>query len=513
MGRSKRAIVIGAGLGGLSAAAFLSKNGFKVEVFERNPHPGGYACSFVRGRFEFEASLHELSGIGPPEHRGSCYKVLEACGVAERVEFLPIDEFYTSMFPDFTVTIPHGWQAAEEAYAEQFPEERKGISNLLKLMRNIYREIAELSSLGGPLDMITMPAKSTHLIRSLGVTTQQVLDRELKDPRLKALFTDIWGYYGLPPSRLGWLLFAVANASYIEHGPYHVKGTSQALSNAFVSAIEDNGGVVRLRNGVKKIECSDGRVTGVVTDEGEFVEAGYIVCNANPITACYELLGAENVPSSYLKALAEGHVALSTFNVYMGLDCPAEKIGASGHECFMHDSYDQDAHYRAAFTTNRQQAWVLTNYNHADPEFSPPGTSVVVITTVVDGTAWTRIPPERYVEVKERLARQMVEATEERFPGLSDHIEVAEVSTPLTNMRYSGNPNGSILGYDFDLNGSPMMRLPNRGPLEGLYFAGAWVRMGGGFETCMQSGMLAYGEVVKDHKGVKGIARAMPMMP
>jgi all-trans-retinol 13,14-reductase len=513
MSRSKRAVVIGAGLGGLSAAAFLSKNGFKVELFERNPHPGGYACSFVRGRFEFEAALHELSGIGPPDHRGSCYRLLEACGVAPRVEFLPIDDFYTSIFPDFTVTVPHDWEGAADAYAEQFPDERKGIANLLKLMRNIYRELGELSSLSGPVDFLTMPAKSTHLMRSFGLTTEQVIDREVKDPRLKALFCDIWGYYGLPPSRLAWLLFAVANASYIEHGPSHVKGTSQALSNAFVAAIEDNGGMVHLRNGVKKIEFDGGRVTGVITDQGEAVPADYIVSNANPITTCYDLLGQENVPSSYLKSLAEGHVALSTFNVYMGLDCPAADIGATGHEYFMHDSYDQDEHYRAGFKTERQPYWVLTNYNSADPEFSPPGTSVMVLTCVVDGTAWTQIPPERYVDVKERVAAETIAATDKRFPGLADHIEVAEVSTPLTNMRYSGNPNGSILGYDYDLNGSPMMRLPNRGPLERLYFAGAWVRMGGGFETCMQSGMLAYGEVMKDYKGVKGIARAMPMIP
>ncbi|MHB8896429.1 MAG: phytoene desaturase family protein, partial [Candidatus Geothermincolia bacterium] len=367
-------------------------------------------------------------------------------------------------------------------------------------------------SVSGPLDMLTLPARSSHLIRSLGLTTAQVIDRELDDPKLKALFCDIWGYYGLPRSRLSWQLFAVANASYLEHGPYHVKGTSQALSNAFVDAIQDHGGSVHLRNGVRKINVSNGRVTGVVTDEGETVDAHYIVSNANPITAAYDLIGKENVPASYLKALAEGHIAISTFNVYMGLDCPPEQIGVTGHEYFMHDGYDQDAHYRAMFTTDKQQYWVLTNYNSADPEFSPPGTSVMVLTAVLDGTAWTRIPPERYVETKERLAREMIEETEKRFPGLSDHLEVVEVSTPLTNMRYSGNPNGSILGFDFDITGSPMMRLPNRGPLEGLYFAGAWVRMGGGFETCIQSGQLAYGEVMKDYMGVKGLAKALPLM-
>ena len=134
----------------------------------------------------------------------------------------------------------------------------------------------------------------------------------------------------------------------------------------------------------------------------------------------------------------------------------------------------------------------------------------MVLTTVLDGVAWTELEPARYVETKERLAAQLIAATDRRFGGLADHISVVEVSTPLTNMRYSGNPGGSILGFDYDVIGSPMMRLPNRGPLEGLYFAGAWVRMGGGFETCIQSGLLAYGEVMKDVNGVTGLARQLP---
>ncbi|HEY5501838.1 MAG TPA: NAD(P)/FAD-dependent oxidoreductase [Candidatus Anoxymicrobiaceae bacterium] len=508
--KAKRAVVVGAGLGGLSAAAYLSKNGFKVDVFERNPHPGGYACSFVRGPFEFEAALHELSGIGPPENRGGCYKILEGCDVARRVEFLPISDFYTSIFPDFTVTIPHGWEAAEAAYAEQFPAERKGISRLLDTMRRMSEEIKSFADAASPLDLVAFPVKASHVVRALGTTTAQVMGREISDPKLKALFCDIWGYYGLPPSRLSWMLFALANASYLEHGPYHVKGTSQALSNAFVDAIQENGGKVHLRNGVRKIDVRDGRVTGVVTDEGETVRAQYIVSNANPIATCYDLLGKENVPRSYLKALAEGHIAVSTFNVYMGLDCPGEAIGATGHEYFINESYDQDEHYNAMFTTGMQKYWVLTNYNSADPEFSPEGTSVMVLTTVLDGVAWTELEPARYVETKERLAAQLIAATDRRFGGLADHISVVEVSTPLTNMRYSGNPGGSILGFDYDVIGSPMMRLPNRGPLEGLYFAGAWVRMGGGFETCIQSGLLAYGEVMKDVNGVTGLARQLP---
>ena len=396
--KAKRAIVIGAGLGGLSAAAYLSKNGFNTDVFERNPHPGGYACSFVRGAYEFEASLHELSGIGPEDNRGNCYRMLDACGVAQRVEFLPIDTFYTSIFPDFTVTVPHGWEGAEEAYTTQFPDERKGIHRVLGHMRKMSHEVGALARARGPLDLVSFPLKGTQLMRSLGLTTAQVIDRELKDPRLKALFCNVWGYYGLPPSRLSWQMFALANADYIEHGPYHVKGTSQALSNAFVAAIEANGGRVHLRNGARRILTDGGKVTGIVADDGETYESPYVVSNANHFTTCYDLIGQDSVPGSYLKALAEGHIGISTFNVYMGLDCPAESLGIDQHEFFINETYDMDAQYRAAFSLHRQPCWVVTNYNHSYPEFSPPGTSVVVITCVADHASWTRVAPYRYVD-------------------------------------------------------------------------------------------------------------------
>jgi phytoene dehydrogenase-like protein len=509
--KDAKVVVIGAGLGGLSAAAYLSKKGLDVQVFERNAYPGGYACSFVRGDYEFEAALHALSGIGPEDNRGSCYRLLEGCDVAGRLEFIPIPDFYSSAFPDFTVTIPFGWDAAEEAYAENFPSERKGINRLLTFMRQISQELQVMSAGPGAIDMLTFPVKGSHLIRSVGLTTAQALDREISDPKLKALFCDLWGYYGLPPSRLSFTLFAIANASYIEYGPYHIKGTSQALSDAFVDVIEENGGRVHLRNGVTKIDVDGAKVTGVVTESGDEVSCDYIVSNANPIQACYGLIGAEHVPGSYLKALAEGHIAVSTYNVYMGLDCTAGDLGVPlHHELFVNDGYDQDEHYRSMYNIEKQKYYVITNYNASDPEFSPPGTSVVVLTGLMDYGAWVSVPPDDYVDVKNRLAAEMIEDAEKYMPGLSDHLEVVEVSTPITNMRYSANPGGSILGFDYDLTGNSLFRLPNRGPLEGLSFANAWVRTGGGFESCIASGYFAYGEVMKDLKGVSGLKRLIP---
>jgi prolycopene isomerase len=150
------------------------------------------------------------------------------------------------------------------------------------------------------------------------------------------------------------------------------------------------------------------------------------------------------------------------------------------------------------FRIEKQKYWAITNYNATDPGFSPPGTSVVVITGLQDYGAWSRVPPERYVETKHRMAEEMIDAADQVAPGLKNHIAALEISTPITNMRYSNNPGGSMIGFDYDVTGSPMFRLGNRGPLRGLYFANAWVRIGGGFEPCITSGYLASAEIMKD---------------
>ena len=234
--------------------------------------------------------------------------------------------------------------------------------------------------------------------------------------------------------------------------------------------------------------------------------------NANPIHCCYDLIGEENVPASYLKGLGEKRIAISTFNAYLGLDCDARELGLTHHELFVNENYDLDEHYKCMFRIGRQKYYVITTYNASDPAFSAPGTAVVVLTALHDYDAWTRIPPNRYMETKLRMAREMIEAADEVVPGLKDHIAVMETSTPVTNMRYSGNPGGSILGYDFDLTGNPAFRLGNRGPLDGLYFANAWVRPGGGYETVITSGYLAFGEIMKDERGAGALEKLIPDM-
>jgi prolycopene isomerase len=497
--RDYDAVVVGAGLGGLSAAAFLTKAGKRLLLLERHNVPGGYASSFVRGRFEFEISLHELSGLGSAQNQGPLWRLFNQCGVAQRVQFLPIREFYRSVFPDLDITIPIGRQSFESVLCDAFPAEAQGIRRFSSIVFDFAEQALRANRLGIKAVMQN-PSDFPTLVANFGKTLSQVLNPEVKDEKARAVLGQIWGYFCQPPSRMSFTIYALGVASYLKFGPAHIKGTSQALSQAFVDAIEEQGGEVWLGNGAKRILVEGGRVTGVVTDDGTRIACPHVVCNANPVTTCVDLIGPENVPDWYLRRLGAWSSGASTFNVYLGLDCTVDELGLNVHENFVNADYDLDGQYEVAkrgLGADPTGA-AVTPYNVADPDFSPPGSSSVVLTLITLAEHWLKLSPSQYLEAKHAVARKVIRLAERVAPGLRDHTEVMEVATPLTNVRYTGNPGGSIIGFNETFQGTGLTRMPIRGPLEGLYFSSAWVNIGGGYEPSIQCGYQASRELLED---------------
>ncbi|MBI5602581.1 MAG: FAD-dependent oxidoreductase [Deltaproteobacteria bacterium] len=494
-------IVIGAGLGGLSAATCLSQAGKRVLLLEKHNVPGGYASSFLRGRFEFDVALHELSGVGGNENRGPLWGLLNGWGVAPRVKFMPVPEFYRCLFPGLDVILPVGRQNFEETLANEFPKEASGIKGFVSLVFDIAEEAMRANILGGspnslnPPEFPRMTAYSNH-------TVAQVFDSFFSDQRIRAVLGQLCNYLGQPPSKLPITAFAMAFTAYLTYGPAHIRGTSQALSQAFVDVIEANGGQVWLNKGAARILTSGNRVQGVQAEDGTKIASPRVVCNANPVVACLDLIGRDKVPDWYLRRLGAWSAGASTFNVYLGLDCTCQDLGLKTHETFVGIDFNLDQHDEAALkAVNRQPlAAAVTAYNLADPEFSPPGTASVVITLGAHGAPWLQLSPSEYLEAKSGLAVKAMELAEIVAPDLRNHIEVLDIATPLTNTRYTANPGGSFTGFAENRQCSPLGRLPSRGPLSGLYFANAWVNIGGGFMPCILSGFLAAQDLLEDAK-------------
>ena len=506
MTRNFDAIVIGAGLGGLAAATTLAHSGLETLLLERHNVPGGYASSFVRGRYEFEVALHELSGIGPPERRGNVYRALEYLGITDRVEFLHVPELYRCVFyepstlarsgperveAELDITLPVGEEEFESTLVEFFPHEARGIRRFMGRVFAFGRDYARYLRQRRKILPASVPFRFPHMVRYLPTTWGQVLNRDVQDPAARAVLSGYWGYAGMPPSKISFMSMASTLAAYVRRGAAFPKGRSQALSNAFLARFEELGGEARMNCAVRHITTSNGRATGVITEDEEEIEAGWIVSNADPVATCRDMIGVEQVPSSFFTDLRSSEVAASTLNVYLGVARTAGELGFAEHEIFVNAGYDADQHYARMKTLAPPEAIAATCYNVVHPEISPPGTSIVVLTALAFGEPWTRIPPSEYVATKNCMADAMIDLAEQIVPSLREYAEVVEVSTPLTNMRYASALGGSIYGFNQPPRDHMAWRMDYKGPLDRLYFAGAWTRPGGGFEPTMMSGVRA----------------------
>ena len=499
-------IVIGAGLGGLSAASMLAKNGLGVLLLEKHNVLGGYATSFVRGRYEFEVALHELSGIGPPEYRGGLYRYLDYLGVAEKVEFINIPHLYRSVFPDLDITLPVGKVEFLDTLCTAFPQEALGINRFLQRIFDLRNDFIKMVKSRGAGNSLTMPVRLPHFTRYLPATWGQILNRDVRDQKARAVLSQYWGYVGMPPSKVSFLYFATTIASYILRGPAFPQGRSQALSNAFIEAFEAAGGEARMNCGVERVTVSNGTVSGVITEEQEEIAADLIISNVDPITTCRDMIGVDKVPGEFFTKMQSSEIAASTLNVYLGVARSHEELNLTEHEIFLNTDYNFDQHYQLMFSVSPPSAIAVTCYNTIYPKISPEGTSIVVLTALMFGEPWYKVSPEDYIEAKNRIADGMIDMAEKVAPGLRQYTEVVEVSTPITNMRYAGAPGGSIYGFNQPPRDNIVWRMGHRGPLEGLYFVGAWTQPGGGFEPAISSGQIAAGRILnslkKMHRGV-----------
>ncbi|MDH4196937.1 MAG: NAD(P)/FAD-dependent oxidoreductase, partial [Candidatus Aminicenantes bacterium] len=434
------AVVIGSGLGGLSCAAAFARQGFKALVLEQHSVPGGYATTFKRpGGFEFDVSLHSTT-VG---ERNGVYNLIPGFPEIEDINFVPHHGLYRAIFPDYDIRVPQkdvaGYLAILTGY---FPAEKEGLENLFSAMQGVVSDLNKYSAAGGKVDMATFPRDYPHLLKCVTSTWEQFQAGYIKDPKLKAIVSSLWGYFGLPPSKLASIYYAMPLISYLGEGGYYPVGKSQKISNALAKFIEDRGGKVLLKTRVEAVLLKDQAATGVRTADGQEFLGKVVVSNASAYETFHKMVGEQDFLKDYLAKMDGFSISLSCFQVFLGLKKDLVKeVGVKDSEIFFDPGYDPEAAYQSALSADVERSgFGLTLYDNLYAGYSPKGKNILNILTLQGYEPWKKYEAdyfagrkEAYRAEKERLADILIKKAEATLlPGLSRAIEVKEIGTPLT---------------------------------------------------------------------------------
>ena len=507
-------VVIGGGLGGLSAAAHLARNGFPVTLVEQHEIPGGYATTFDRagGKFTFDVSLHATMSA-----KGGLRESLEGAGVLDKVETVELPELCRIITPDYELIWPQqNPEAIIKQLSDLFPDQAQGIQGFFDEILGVLDEAIKPFNSDSWIDKLLFPITRRKMWSIRNKTLSEVLDPYVKDPKLRSLLSVYWPYYGLPPSKLSGFYYAIATAAYIRFGGFYIKRRSQDLSYALMDAIEAKGGQVMLETEAEKIVMKDGAITGVTLASGKHLKARAVISNASvPVTM--KMLPQNTEPAKfnskareYLKKLDTYRPSLSSFVVWLGLNQEVHRK-VKDYEIWIDRDYDPEKAYQGCLACDPNKAGLLvTLYDNAYKGYSKPGTSTVILMILSGYEPWKRFEADyfagrkdAYHREKERIAKALVKEAEKWvITGLSSMIEVMEAATPLTNIHYTGNPEGAIYGYQQSMDNAYMTRLEQRTPFKGLYLASAWTKPGGGYQPCLRSGADAFKTMVKDRADI-----------
>jgi prolycopene isomerase len=499
--READVIVIGAGNGGLAAGATLAKNGLKPLILEKHNSPGGFASSFVRGRFEFETALHELADYGPANNRGNLGKFFDELGLD--VEFVEVPDAYrliTVRDPqgNLDVIMPLGFDAYINKMEQYVPGSRESVTKYLLICEEVYEALAYLAENKGNVDKDVLLSEYGNFVRTCSCTQQQVL-KALKMPeKAQRILNAYWCYLGVDEQRLNFTIYGIMMYVYLAKGAYIPRLRSHEISMALEQKIRELGGIVELNSEVEHILIEAGNVVGVKTGRGEYIKTSQVVANMSEHMVYSNLLypAAEIPPRCYQLANAR-IMSPSAMVVYVGLNKSIEELGVHDYEYFIYDSMDTADSYRSFGTRGRTKVQATVFLNYVIPDCSPPGTCIMSITTLHQGSGWADVKPEEYFAEKEKIAEELLnEFKNGTGIDLIPYIEEIEIATPVTFANINRKYNGSIYGYECEVLDSLIpktmtMQDEDENPVKGLCFVGGFGRRSHGFSASYMSGELA----------------------
>lgn len=484
-------IVIGAGCGGVTAAALLAKQGRSVLLLEQSERVGGCCSTFEKHGYHFDVGASIVEVIAPIER---AFARLGTTFQAE-VDLIPCDPVMETLYPDGSrLTCPQAMDRMEAHLAQLSPEDArnwKQFAAYFSELTTVALDTLFEEPANDLTDMARMAIKEPRLLKflpSFVTSYQDMIERYFKDNRVLQSMAYQSLYFGLPPELVPG---PFALIPYTEHlGVYYPRGGMIQIPLALLRCGERYGLKVQLGTRVDRVLVRGGQVAGVRLADGTEITSPVVVSDVNAKTLYLQLIGEAHLPWLARLGISSYAYSKSVPMIYLGLDYVPP---LDAHHSLIAASMQ---HINDYWQNNAKQGrlpdepfGLICWPTRSDPELAPAGHHILNLIPEgfyhLNGTDWDTEKPRFVERVIRHLSRSAV-------PGLADHVVVSDCATPLDFERRLLLPEGAIYALQQDLSAQAVFRPAAKSKsLRGLYLAGSSTHPGGGVPTTVASGAIA----------------------
>jgi len=495
----RRAVVIGAGFGGLALAIRLQARGIQTTLLEKRDKPGGRAYVYEDQGFTFDAGPTVITDP-------SCIEELFTLAgkrMEHYVEMLPVSPFYRLCWEDGShFDYANDQEALDRQIHARNPQDVAGYRRFLAYSKAVFAE--GYLKLGAVpfLSFRDMVAAGPQLARlQAWRSVYGIVSRFIQDEQLRQAFSFHSLLVGGNPFATS-SIYTLIHALEREWGVWFPRGGTGALVRGLVRLFEDIGGRIELNAEVARIEAGAGRVNGVRLEDGRLFDADAVASNADVVHTYAKLLGGHPRGAAQGEALRKKRFSNSLFVLYFGLD--------HHHSQLRHHTVCFGPRYRELIKDifhGGTLAEDFSLYLHApcvtDPSLAPPGCGSHYVLAPVPhlGNApidWELEGPKYRERIFDYLERRYM-------PGLRSQLVTSRIFTPLDFRDQLNAHHGSAFSLEPLLTQSAWFRPHNRdAELANLYLVGAGTHPGAGVPGVIGSAKATAGLMLKEmQEGVR----------
>jgi len=479
----KSIIIVGAGIAGLSSGCYGQMNGYSTQIFEMDTRPGGVCTSWKRKGYTIDGCMHWLVGSGPAS---SFYGIWKELGIMKEHTFIDHEEYLSvegsngkslNLYADLERLNNHMKDLAPED-SNVIDDFSKGLEKLIGFDMPVDKA-PELTNFFDKVKMAFRILPYLGFMRKWGKMTIGQFANRFKSPFMREVFLapvgDLVDFPILAVMMpLAWLSQKTAG---------YPLGGSLELSKTIEKRYLDLGGKVNYKSRVVKILVKNDNAVGIVLADGTEHRADIIISTADGRTTIFDMLEGKYIDDKIRGYYSNFSLFPPLLHVAYGVTQTFDDLprSVSGFNLLLDEPIS---------VAGKELTRLSLHVYNFDPSLAPKGKTVIKFMINTEWEYWNELykDTEGYKAEKERLANELMTILDKRFPGLSEQVEMIDVATPMTWVRYTGNWKGSYEGWNeisMGLGKGMEKTLPG---LCSFYMAGQWVEPGGGLPPAAQSG-------------------------